>query len=91
MLLEHRAESCKPNNDDWLDNLDHLLTKYYKTETRSAIRLKALNVLEQIISTNKILHEVSPNILSMFVSFSVSLQRCINQFLSETKPNLHII
>ena len=53
MLLEHRAESCKPNNDDWLDNLDHLLTKYYKTETRSAIRLKALNVLEQIISTNK--------------------------------------
>ena len=65
MLLEHRAESCKPNNDDWLDNLDHLLTKYYKTETRSAIRLKALNVLEQIISTNKILHEVCPDIMSM--------------------------
>lgn len=58
MLLEHRAESCKPNNDDWLENLENLLTKYYRTETRPAIRLKALNVLDQIISSNRILHEV---------------------------------
>ncbi|KAF6037720.1 TSC2 [Bugula neritina] len=57
MLLEHRSRACRPNEDNWLTNLDHLLTKYYRTESRSSIRLKALSTFNQIIITNKILYE----------------------------------
>ncbi|XP_067929120.1 tuberin-like isoform X2 [Watersipora subatra] len=57
MLLEHRAVACRPSDDDWLSNLENLLNKYYKTETRATIRLKALNVFSQIVATNKTLHE----------------------------------
>jgi len=58
MLLEHRAQTCRPPTDTWLENLEGLLTKYYRTETRTAIRSKALYVLDQILSTNRIMYEV---------------------------------
>lgn len=56
-LLNHRAQTCQPSDESWLDNLSQLMNQYFACESRPAIRMKALDVLEQIICNNRSLFE----------------------------------
>ncbi|XP_039630623.1 tuberin isoform X3 [Polypterus senegalus] len=57
MLLSYRAHAIHPAKDDWIQNLHRLMEKFFRTETRSAIRVKVLHILSFVLSINRQLYE----------------------------------
>ncbi|XP_062915410.1 tuberin isoform X5 [Mobula hypostoma] len=56
-LVSYRAQSVHPAKHCWIQNLQKLMEKFFKNESRSAIRKKALHVLLFILSINRQLYE----------------------------------
>ncbi|XP_059835037.1 tuberin isoform X4 [Hypanus sabinus] len=56
-LVSYRAQSVHPAKYCWIQNLQKLMEKFFKNESRSAIRKKALDVLLFILSINRQLYE----------------------------------
>ncbi|XP_066546134.1 tuberin isoform X3 [Amia ocellicauda] len=56
-LVSYRAHSIQPAKDGWIQNLQKLMEKFFRNETRSAIRIKVLDVLSFVLSTNRQLYE----------------------------------
>uniref|UniRef100_W5M5G2 Tuberin n=1 Tax=Lepisosteus oculatus TaxID=7918 RepID=W5M5G2_LEPOC len=57
ILISYRAHSIQPGKDGWIQNLQRLMEKFFRNETRSAIRIKVLDVLSFVLSTNRQLYE----------------------------------
>lgn len=53
LLIAHLSESIKPTQHLWLNNLYNLLQRYFKQETRTNIRLKVLEVLANVVNSNR--------------------------------------
>ncbi|KAG9337413.1 hypothetical protein JZ751_028834 [Albula glossodonta] len=58
-LISYRAHSIQPAKDGWIQSLHRLMEKFFRNESRSAIRIKVLDVLSFVLSTNRQLYEVS--------------------------------
>ncbi|XP_035260842.1 tuberin isoform X3 [Anguilla anguilla] len=56
-LISYRAHSIQPAKDGWIQNLHKLMEKFFRNESRSAIRVKVLDVLSFVLSTNRQLYE----------------------------------
>uniref|UniRef100_A0A3B3REN6 Tuberin n=1 Tax=Paramormyrops kingsleyae TaxID=1676925 RepID=A0A3B3REN6_9TELE len=56
-LISYRAHSIQPAKDGWIQSLHKLMEKFFRNETRSAIRVKVLDVLSFVLSTNRQLYE----------------------------------
>ncbi|XP_067296889.1 tuberin isoform X1 [Pseudorasbora parva] len=56
-LISYRAQSIQPAKDGWLQNLLKLMEKFFRNESRSMIRIKILNILSFVLSTNRQLYE----------------------------------
>ncbi|XP_072916308.1 tuberin isoform X3 [Hemitrygon akajei] len=56
-LVSYRAQSVHPAKHCWIQNLQKLMEKFFKNESRSTIRKKALDVLLFILSINRQLYE----------------------------------
>uniref|UniRef100_A0AAY4E7J9 Tuberin n=1 Tax=Denticeps clupeoides TaxID=299321 RepID=A0AAY4E7J9_9TELE len=56
-LITYRAQSIQPAKDGWIQNLYRLMEKFFRTETRSMIRIKVLHILSFVLSTNRQLYE----------------------------------
>lgn len=46
-LISHKAQSIQPSKADFIPNMNHLLEKYFKNETRQAVQLEVLGVLRR--------------------------------------------
>ncbi|XP_034313756.2 tuberin isoform X2 [Magallana gigas] len=57
LLIEHQAQQINPSKENWVTHLHQLLEKYFKNETRTQIRVKALDKLNLVLSINKHIHE----------------------------------
>ncbi|KAI4456255.1 tuberin [Holotrichia oblita] len=57
LLIAHLSESIKPTQHLWLNNLYNLLQRYFKQETRTNIRLKVLEVLANVVNSNRMEYE----------------------------------
>ncbi|XP_022317676.2 tuberin-like isoform X3 [Crassostrea virginica] len=57
LLIEHQAQQINPSKENWIAHLYQLLEKYFKNETRTQIRVKALDKLNLVLSINKHIHE----------------------------------
>lgn len=56
-LIQFRAEKVQIPALQWVHNLSQLLERYFRTETRTSIRVKTLDVLSFVLSTNRHLYE----------------------------------
>ncbi|XP_069762600.1 tuberin isoform X2 [Narcine bancroftii] len=56
-LVSYWAESIHPAKHCWIQNLQKLMDKFFKNESRSTIRKKALDVLLFVLSINRQLYE----------------------------------
>ncbi|XP_029641050.1 tuberin-like isoform X2 [Octopus sinensis] len=56
-LIDHTAESLHPGEENWIENLQQLLEKYFSHEIRTEIRIKALQVLSNVLSVNRQMYE----------------------------------
>ncbi|RXM27679.1 Tuberin [Acipenser ruthenus] len=56
-LLSFRAHSIHPAKDGWIQNLQRLMEKFFRNETRSNIRIKVLDILSFVLSINRQLYE----------------------------------
>ncbi|XP_028310961.1 tuberin-like isoform X2 [Gouania willdenowi] len=56
-LISYRAQSIQPAKDGWIQNLNHLVEKFFRNETRSIIRIEVLHILSFVLNTNRQLYE----------------------------------
>ncbi|XP_069065851.1 tuberin isoform X3 [Pleurodeles waltl] len=56
-LITYRAQSIHPAKDNWIQNLQKLMERFFRNETRSAIRTKVLDVLSFVLSINRQFYE----------------------------------
>ncbi|XP_015113598.1 tuberin [Diachasma alloeum] len=56
-LIDHRAASIGPTYYKWQSKLATLMERYYKTETRTNIRVKVLDVVTKVIQVNRSKYE----------------------------------
>ncbi|XP_064414804.1 tuberin isoform X2 [Latimeria chalumnae] len=56
-LVSYEAESIHPAKDGWIQTLQRLMEKFFRCESRSAIRTKVLDVLSFVLSINRQLYE----------------------------------
>uniref|UniRef100_A0A670JMQ2 Tuberin n=1 Tax=Podarcis muralis TaxID=64176 RepID=A0A670JMQ2_PODMU len=56
-LITYRAQSIHPAKDSWIQKLQGLMDKFFRNETRSAIRIKVLHVLSFVLSVNRQIYE----------------------------------
>ncbi|XP_068448418.1 tuberin isoform X1 [Clinocottus analis] len=56
-LISYRAQSIQPAKDGWIQSLHRLMEKFFRSETRSVIRIKVLHILSFVLSTNRQLYE----------------------------------
>ncbi|MGH0115421.1 UNVERIFIED_CONTAM: hypothetical protein FKN15_000056 [Acipenser sinensis] len=56
-LLSFRAHSIHPAKDCWIQNLQRLMEKFFRNDTRSNIRIKVLDILSFVLSINRQLYE----------------------------------
>ncbi|XP_041134002.1 tuberin-like isoform X2 [Polyodon spathula] len=56
-LLSFQAHSIHPAKDGWIQNLQRLMEKFFRNETRSNIRIKVLDILSFVLSINRQLYE----------------------------------
>ncbi|KAM6424525.1 tuberin isoform 2-T2 [Liasis olivaceus] len=56
-LITYRAQSIHPAKDSWIQNLQVLMERFFRNESRSAVRIKVLHVLSFVLSVNRQLYE----------------------------------
>ncbi|XP_036593798.1 tuberin isoform X13 [Trichosurus vulpecula] len=56
-LITYRARSIHPAKDGWIHNLQLLMERFFRNETRSAVRIKVLDVLSFVLSINSQFYE----------------------------------
>ncbi|KAJ8319018.1 hypothetical protein KUTeg_004109 [Tegillarca granosa] len=57
ILIAHNSQQIQPAKENWIENLYQLLDKYFRHDSRTKIRVKALDVLSFVLSVNKHMHE----------------------------------
>ncbi|XP_067671125.1 tuberin-like isoform X1 [Haliotis asinina] len=57
MLMEYQAQAIHPGKEQWMQSLNHLMDKYFRQESRTGIRKKALDILSHVLSINKHVYE----------------------------------
>uniref|UniRef100_A0A8C0AUF0 Tuberin n=1 Tax=Buteo japonicus TaxID=224669 RepID=A0A8C0AUF0_9AVES len=57
-LITYRAQSIHPAKDGWIHNLQMLMERFFRNESRSAVRIKVLDVLSFVLSINRQFYEV---------------------------------
>ncbi|XP_044308541.1 tuberin isoform X2 [Varanus komodoensis] len=56
-LITYRAQSIHPAKDGWIPNLQGLMERFFRNESRSAVRNKVLYVLSFVLSVNRQFYE----------------------------------
>ncbi|KAM8961640.1 tuberin isoform 2-T2 [Pelodytes ibericus] len=56
-LITYRAQSIHPGKEGWVLDLQKLMDRYFRNETRSIIRMKVLDVLSFALSINRQFYE----------------------------------
>ncbi|XP_059572449.1 tuberin isoform X3 [Alligator mississippiensis] len=56
-LITYRAKSIYPAKDGWIHNLQLLMERFFRNESRSAVRTKVLDVLSFVLSINRQFYE----------------------------------
>ncbi|XP_029433255.1 tuberin isoform X4 [Rhinatrema bivittatum] len=56
-LITYRAQSIHPAKDNWILQLQRLMERFFRNETRSAVRIKILDVLSFVLSINRQFYE----------------------------------
>ncbi|XP_064529484.1 tuberin isoform X5 [Pseudopipra pipra] len=56
-LITYRAQSIHPAKDGWIHNLQLLMERFFRNESRSAVRIKVLDVLSFVLSINRQFYE----------------------------------
>ncbi|KAM5152339.1 tuberin [Mantella aurantiaca] len=56
-LITYRAQSIHPGKEGWVQDLQRLMDKYFRNETRSIVRMKVLDVLSFALSINRQFYE----------------------------------
>ncbi|KAM6299277.1 tuberin [Aegotheles albertisi] len=56
-LITYRAQSIHPAKDGWIQNLQMLMERFFRNESRSAVRIKVLDVLSFVLSINRQFYE----------------------------------
>ncbi|XP_072610136.1 tuberin isoform X7 [Vulpes vulpes] len=58
-LITYRAQSIHPAKDGWIQNLQLLMERFFRNESRSAVRIKVLDVLSFVLLINRQFYELS--------------------------------
>ncbi|XP_041433450.1 tuberin isoform X4 [Xenopus laevis] len=56
-LITYRAQSIHPGKEGWVMNLQKLMDRYFRNESRSVVRMKVLDVLSFALSINRQFYE----------------------------------
>ncbi|XP_060028593.1 tuberin isoform X3 [Erinaceus europaeus] len=56
-LITYRAQSIHPAKDGWIHNLQSLMERFFRNESRSAVRIKVLDVLSFVLLINRQFYE----------------------------------
>nr|XP_045017591.1 tuberin isoform X2 [Jaculus jaculus] len=56
-LITYRAQSIHPAKDGWIHNLQVLMERFFRNESRSAVRIKVLDVLSFVLLINRQFYE----------------------------------
>ncbi|XP_019397410.1 PREDICTED: tuberin isoform X2 [Crocodylus porosus] len=56
-LITYRAQSIYPAKDGWIHNLQLLMERFFRNESRSVVRIKVLDVLSFVLSINRQFYE----------------------------------
>ncbi|KAE8579001.1 hypothetical protein XENTR_v10023871 [Xenopus tropicalis] len=56
-LITYRAQSIHPGKEGWIMNLQKLMDRYFRSESRSVVRMKILDVLSFALSINRQFYE----------------------------------
>ncbi|XP_006893939.1 PREDICTED: tuberin [Elephantulus edwardii] len=56
-LITYRAQSIHPAKDGWIHNLQQLMERFFRSESRSAVRIKVLDVLSFVLLINRQFYE----------------------------------
>ncbi|XP_042636705.1 tuberin [Orycteropus afer afer] len=56
-LISYRAQSIHPAKDGWIHNLQQLMERFFRSESRSAVRIKVLDVLSFVLLINRQFYE----------------------------------
>ncbi|XP_040604204.1 tuberin isoform X10 [Mesocricetus auratus] len=56
-LISYRAQSIYPAKDGWIQNLQLLMDRFFRSECRSAVRIKVLDVLSFVLLINRQFYE----------------------------------
>ncbi|XP_030839899.1 tuberin isoform X2 [Strongylocentrotus purpuratus] len=56
-LIRYRAQAIHPTKENWIPNLQKLLDRYFRSESRTVIREAALNVLSSTLHSSGSLYE----------------------------------
>ncbi|XP_043945122.1 tuberin isoform X2 [Protopterus annectens] len=56
-LISYRAQSVHPAKDGWIQALHKLMDRFFRSESRSTIRVDVLKVLSFVLSINRQLYE----------------------------------
>ncbi|KAJ6653731.1 hypothetical protein lerEdw1_008757 [Lerista edwardsae] len=56
-LITYKAQSIHPAKDGWINQLQGLMERFFRNESRSAVRIKVLHVLSFVLSVNRQFYE----------------------------------
>ncbi|XP_027626788.1 tuberin [Tupaia chinensis] len=56
-LVSYRAQSIHPAKDGWIQSLQSLMERFFRSEPRSAVRIKVLDVLSFVLLINRQFYE----------------------------------
>ncbi|KAM3826912.1 tuberin isoform 3-T3 [Vipera latastei] len=56
-LITYQAQSIHPAKESWIQNLQALMDRFFRNESRSAVRIKVVHVLSFVLSVNRQLYE----------------------------------
>lgn len=56
-LIDYKTQFLHSSQENWLNNMNQLMLKYFRNEKRTVIRCKVLNVLSHVFTTNRYLYE----------------------------------
>ncbi|XP_075035425.1 tuberin isoform X2 [Mixophyes fleayi] len=56
-LIAYRAQSIHPGKDGWVQDLQKLMEKYFRNQSRCIVRMKVLDVLSFALSINRQFYE----------------------------------
>ncbi|XP_076345380.1 TSC complex subunit tuberin isoform X3 [Tachypleus tridentatus] len=56
-LVQYRAQEIYPTKEQWIPSLNLLMEKFFKHETRTAVRVRVLHVLSYLLRTQRYIYE----------------------------------